>query len=67
MDREVGTEDLNCIALLAVYVSDVNHAYVHADVAYVIGFSTIDQTVATAVAQVTVKAISISYWYGGYA
>lgn len=39
---KVGTEDGDLIALPAVYVRNVNHAYVHADVTHVFGAPPVD-------------------------
>ena len=53
-DRKVVAEDLDTVAFLAVDASNVNHRYVHTDVADVLSLLTIHQTVAVAVAQMAV-------------
>ena len=53
-DREVVAEDFNTITFLAIDASNVNHRYVHTDVADVLCLLTIHQTVAVAVAQMAV-------------
>ena len=53
-DREVVAEDFNTVTFLAIDASNVNHRYVHTDVADVLCLLTIYQTVAVAVAQMAV-------------
>ena len=53
-DREVVAEDFDTVAFLAIDASNVNHRYVHTDVADVLCLLTIHQTVAVAVAQMAV-------------
>ena len=53
-DREVVAEDLDTVAFLTVDASNVNHRYVHTDIADVLCLLTIHQTVAMAVAQMAV-------------
>ena len=53
-DRKVVAEDLNTVAFLTIDASNVNHRYVHTDVADVLCLLTIHQTVAVAVAQMAV-------------
>ena len=53
-DREVVAEDLDTVAFLAIDASNVNHRYIHTDVADVLCLLTIHQTVAVAVAQMAV-------------
>ena len=53
-DRKVVAEDLDTVAFLTVDASNVNHRYVHTDVADVLRLLTIHQTVAVAVAQMAV-------------
>ena len=53
-DREVVAEDFDTVTFLAIDASNVNHRYVHTDVADVLCLLTIHQTVAVAVAQMAV-------------
>ena len=53
-DRKVVAEDFNTVTFLAIDASNVNHRYVHTDVADVLCLLTIHQTVAVAVAQMAV-------------
>lgn len=65
--RQVVAKDLNRITLLAVDARHVDHAHVHADVANVRSFLSVNQTVAVTVAKVTVQTIGIANGYGGNA
>ena len=49
-DRQVGAENLDHVALLAVDVGDVDECHVHADIAYIFRLLTVDQAVAVTVA-----------------
>ena len=49
-DGQVGTEDLDGVAFVAVDVGDIDEGHVHADVADVGGVLSIDDAVAVAVA-----------------
>ena len=53
-DREVVAEDFDTVTFLAIDASNVNHRYVHTDVADVLCLLPIYQTVAVAVAQMAV-------------
>ena len=53
-DRKVVAEDLDTVTFLTIDASNVNHRYVHTDVADVLCLLTIHQTVAVAVAQMAV-------------
>ena len=53
-DREVVAEDFDTVTFLTIDASNVNHRYVHTDVANVLSLLTIHQTVAVAVAQMAV-------------
>ena len=46
---------------MAVYVGDVNHADVHADVAYVGGGVAIDETVGPTSSEVAVPTVGVAY------
>lgn len=48
------TEYYNLVALIAVNVRHVNHGYVHADVAHIFSLLAVNETVAVAVAEMTV-------------
>ena len=61
MHRQVGTEYLYAVTLLAVYIRDINHADIHADISYVVGLLTVHKAIGLAVTQVTVQAIGITY------
>ena len=63
--REVVAEDFDRVAFAAVRVRHVNHADVHADVADIVRALTVHQTVAAAVAEVSVQAVSIANRNGG--
>lgn len=66
-DGEVVAEDFRHVALFAVNISDVYHADIHTDIAYVFCFLAVDETVAVAVAEMTVETIGIAYRDGCYA
>ena len=53
-DRKVVAEDFDTVAFLTVDASNVNHRYVHTDIADVLRLLPIHQTVAVAVAQMAV-------------
>ena len=53
-DKKLVAEDLDTVAFLTIDASNVNHRYVHTDVADVLRLLTIHQTVAVAVAQMAV-------------
>lgn len=65
-DREVVAEYFCHVALFAVNVGDVYHADIHTDIAYVFSLLAVDETVAVAVAKMTVETIGIAYWDGCY-
>ena len=67
MNRKVGSEYLYAVTLLALYVGDIDHTYIHAYVAHIIGFLAVDQAVGVAVAQMAVQTVGITNRYGGYA
>ena len=66
-DWELVAKDDHLVALFAVDTCDVNHANIHADVADIWGFLSIDQAVAMTVAQMTVESVGITDGYGSYA
>ena len=53
-DRKVVAEDFDTVAFLTIDASNVNHRYVHTDVADVLCLLTIYQTIAVAVTQMAV-------------
>jgi len=63
-DWEVIAKDEGMVSRFAFYVGDIDHADVHADVAYVFGPLAVDEAVAVAVAQTAVESVGISDWYG---
>lgn len=65
--REVVAEDFDRVAFLAFYVGHINHADIHADVAYVFGRLAIDEAMAVAVAEVAIETVGIADRDGGYA
>ena len=64
-DGQFVAEDDGLVAFLTVDACDINHTHVHADVADIRRFLTVDQTVAMTVAQVTVEPVCIAYGDGG--
>ena len=63
-DGQVLAEDFYGVALLAGDAGDIDHSDVHADVSYVVGLLSVDETVSAAVAQVTVESVGIAYGDG---
>ena len=59
-DREVVAKDGDVVACLTVDTRDINHAHIHADVAQVRCFLTVDKAVAVAVAKTTVEPVGIT-------
>ena len=59
------TEDLYAVALVAVNVGDINHAYVHADVAHVRSLLTIHDAVSQSIAEASVETVGIANGDGG--
>ena len=62
---EVVAEDLHAITLLTWDVGHVYHTYVHADVTNIFRFLAVYETIAMAIAEMTVETVSISDRYSG--
>ena len=58
-------EDLYAVAFAAGNVGDVDHRYIHADVAHVGGRKPVHQAVATTIAQMAVQSVGITNGNGG--
>ena len=58
---QVLAENLYSIALVAINVGDIDHTYIHADVAYIWRFLAVYDAVASAIAELTVQTVGISY------
>lgn len=59
-DRQIVAEDFNGITLLAVYIRNVYHRYIHADVAYIRRFLAVYQTITMPASKPTVKSVGIT-------
>ena len=53
-DGQMLTKNLYLIALLTWDIGDINQRHIHTDITHVLGLLTIDETVAMAIAQVTI-------------
>ena len=63
--REVVAEDLYAVTFLTWYVGHVYHTYIHADVTNIFRFLAVYETIAMAIAEMTVETVSISDRYSG--
>ena len=64
--REVVAEDLYAITFLAWDVGHINHTDIHADVTNIFRLLAVYETIAMAVAEMTVEAVCIAYRNSGY-
>jgi hypothetical protein len=60
---QLGTENLYAVTLVANDVGDINHAYIHTDVAHVACLLAVHNTVTHAIAQMTIQTVGIAYGY----
>jgi hypothetical protein len=58
-------EDLYTVSLTARDIGYIYHAHIHTDIAHIGCWATIHDAVATAIAEVAVEAVGISYGDGG--
>jgi hypothetical protein len=54
VNGQIASEYLHAVALLAVDVRNIYHAYIHADVSYIFCLFAVDEAVAVAVAKLAV-------------
>ncbi len=63
---ERGAEDFYTVAFVAIDISDIDHAHVHADISDIRCSLTAYETIPPAEAEATAEPISITYWQRGY-
>ena len=61
--RQFFAEDDNLIALCAVDVRNVNHSYVHADIAHVLSLLAVYETETVTVAEMAVQSVGVADRY----
>ena len=64
-DGQVFAKDLHLITLLTRDVGDIDHRYIHTDIAHILSFLTMHQAVAMTIAKVTVQTVGIADRNGG--